>query len=327
MRAKLEGSSVTLVAGERAAAGASAEGWALAANLLARLYPRIRVQAPAELIRAAEAEIVLVNPAAEVQTSDEPTTATLGYETEIDANAGVSVFARGWNVYVDAVIDEGDTPAPPAALVAAVVGVGEVFRVVFADELDDRGRHGPQPGAFNIVTRGDPVFGLPISEAFDVGSFRLVGAGAIGQAAAKTLAVSGAHGTMTAIDHEQVALSNLQRYVLTRDVDVGAVKVELLRERLSQSAVDVVPVAAEWHAGLVDEQLPTLARSTRPTRASASRPACRARSTTRGRSQRTSAGRGMNASASSHVWPVSTGPGARRRADTNRSQPHSTSIR
>lgn len=258
VRAKLESASVTLVAGERATHGAARDGFLFAANLAARLYPRIRLGGPDELMHAAEGEIIMINPLADVATAadDDATTATLAYETV--AAAAVSVCARGWNVYVDDVVDDDDAPAAAAALVAAALGVGELFRVVFADELGERGRRGRQPGAFNLVTLGEPRFDLPVPDAVDVGSFRLVGAGAIGQAAAKALVLAGARGTIVAIDHEKVALSNLQRYVLTRDSDVGAVKVDLLRERLSKSTLEAVPVASEWHAGLVEEQLPTL---------------------------------------------------------------------
>lgn len=262
VRDKLESSSVTLVGGERASGGASRAGFLLAANLLARLYPHIRLQGPDELVHAAEGEIVLVNPAAEVTTgvtgSDASASATLGYEAVVLGDVVVAVAARGWNVYVDVEADADGEPAAPAALLAATLGVGELFRAVFGDELGSRGRRGRQPGAFNLVTLVDPSFDLPVPDAVDLGGFRLVGAGAIGQAAAHTLALASARGTMIAVDQEKVSLSNLQRYVLTRDSDVGAVKVDLLRERLARSALDVVPVEAEWHAGLVDEQLPTL---------------------------------------------------------------------
>ena len=84
VRAKLEAVSVTLAAGERAAEGASRAGFLLAANLAARLYPRIVLAGPANLVRLAEDEIRLVNPQADVAVeSDEPTTATLGYETAV----------------------------------------------------------------------------------------------------------------------------------------------------------------------------------------------------------------------------------------------------
>ncbi len=256
VRAKLETTSVTLVGGERANAGASRDGFLLAANLLARLYPRIRLQGPDELVHAAEVEIVLVNPIADVAAGDDDTDATLAYETFVDG--AVSVRARGWNVYVDRDDDaDDDAVAAPAALLAATLGVGELFRVVFADELGDRGRRHSQSGAFNIVTLGEPTFDLPLAAAADVGEFRLVGAGAIGQAAALTLAAA-VGGTVVVVDDEKVTLSNLQRYVLTRDTDIGAVKVDLLSERLAKSGLTVVPVAAKWHAALVEAQLPTL---------------------------------------------------------------------
>lgn len=263
VRDKLDSSSVTLVGGERASRGASRDGFLLAANLLARLYPRIRLQGPDEVVHAAEGEIILANPAAEVTTgnvtgSDAETSATLGYEAVVDGDTVVAVAARAWNVFVDVEVDADDDPAAPAALTAAALGVGELFRAVFSDELGSRGRRARQTGAFNLVTLSDPSFGLLVPNAVDLSNFRLVGAGAIGQAAAHTLALAGARGTMIAVDHEKVSLSNLQRYVLTRDSDVGAVKVDLLRERLVKSALNVVPVEAEWHAGLVDEQLPTL---------------------------------------------------------------------
>lgn len=256
VRAKLETSSVTLAGGLRAESGPSRDGFLLAANLLARLYPQIRLRGPGELVHAAESEIILVNPLADVAAGDEKTAATLGYETTVDD--GISVSARGWNVYLDTDTDRNDVAAAPAALVAAALGVSELFRVIFADELGERGRRSVQPGAFNVVTLGEPSFDLPVSTAVEVAEFRLVGAGAIGQAAAKTLAAAGVRGTMVVVDAEKVALSNLQRYVLTRDSDVGHVKVDLLRERLAESDIAVVPVEAEWHAGLVAAQQPTL---------------------------------------------------------------------
>ncbi|MFY9579336.1 MAG: ThiF family adenylyltransferase, partial [Gaiellaceae bacterium] len=124
--------------------------------------------------------------------------------------------------------------------------------------LGERGRRGLRSGAFNLVTLGEPSLDLPVPATVEAGEFRLVGAGAIGQAAAKTLAITGVRGTMVVVDDEKVALSNLQRYVLTRDSDVGTVKVDLLRDRLAKSDLAVVPVEAKWHAGLVAEQLATL---------------------------------------------------------------------
>lgn len=263
VEAKLEATAVTLVGGERAADGAGRDGFLMATNLLARLYPRITLVGPEELVAAAESEIVLINPVAAVTTTP-PTTTTARFiyepdddQTVDDDGETVLVAARGWNVYVDMATDLAASPAPAAALLAAVIGVSEVFRCVFAHDLGNRGRRRRQPGAFNLITMGEPSE-IAVPADIDLGELRLVGAGAIGQAAAHTLAVSGARGTLLVVDDEKVALSNLQRYVLTRDSDVGAVKVELLKQRLSRSELDVVPLRTKWHVGLVEAQLPTL---------------------------------------------------------------------
>jgi hypothetical protein len=258
---KLEATAVALVGGEAVATGVSSHGFLLAANLLARLYPRIVIVAPAEAAACAADEITLINPLADVATTSTvpAATPTLYYESaDADARAdGVAVYARGWNVYVDDAPPAAAAAAASAALLAAVVGVGELFRIVFADDLGDRRRGGAQPGSFNLITLGEAA-DVPQPGRVHVGEVRLVGAGAIGQAVARTLAAADVGGTLLVVDDESVTLSNLQRYVLTRDSDVGAVKVDLLCERLDGGSLDVVPLKTKWYAGLVESQLPTL---------------------------------------------------------------------
>jgi ThiF family len=222
---KLERTSVTLVTD--AVDDCQRAGFVLAANLVARLYPRVVVVAPEGVATAAVAEVTRINPLADVTTTKGETTATLCYDVarshaESGEASTVTVAARGWNVYVDETPPAEGAAAPAAALLAAAVGVSELFRIVFADDLADRGRHAPQPGAFNLVTLGEPD-SIAVPESVDIGEVRLVGAGAIGQAAAMTLADAGARGTLLAVDDEVIELSNLQRYVLTRDSDVGVV--------------------------------------------------------------------------------------------------------
>jgi hypothetical protein len=254
VRDRLEQTSVTLRLGNEDAASRAA--FLLAANLLARLYPRIRLIGPEVVVSEATAEIVAINPAAELIAGE--TTATLAIEENGGGAGAVSVFARGWNVFVDEVpADTVELAAVPAALLAAAVGVGEVFRLVFADALPHP-RTGPQPGGFNMITLGEPEHGLPVAANPDLGTFTLVGAGAIGQAAAYALRASGARGTMLVVDPERVSSSNLQRYVLTRDADCGAVKVDLLVDRLAGPGLTVVPIATKWSVVIVDEQQPTL---------------------------------------------------------------------
>ncbi len=88
------------------------------------------------------------------------------------------------------------------------------------------------------------LFLTPEEEAFlysdnhhgDPASVLLIGAGALGCAAARTLAAAargiGAGLGLTLVDSDRVEVSNLQRQVLYRDSDIGRLKVEAAAERL-----------------------------------------------------------------------------------------------
>ncbi len=260
VRERLEQTTVRLTVGSHVGRGTGRDGALLAANLLARLYPRLVLGGPSDLVIAMSQEIHGINPDAEVLDDPDaaPDAPGMRYETE-PSDAGPQVAARGWNVFVDSAPQSGEPASAPAALAAAALGVGELFRSVFAAELGARGRRRAQPGGFNLVTLGAPQAGLLVPDEIVVPRFRLVGAGAIGQAASHTLALGGVRGSMMAFDPETVSLSNLQRYVLTVDSDVERSKVELLAERLSGSGLTVDPVPQEWAATFASEPLPTLA--------------------------------------------------------------------
>lgn len=236
-------------------------GARLAANLLARLYGRIELDVPDRLVEPLRAEVLAINPDIEIADLRGKAVAelTIGARAEVDARR-VSVLASNWNVYVDDV-PTGELPLaqPPAALAAATLGVAAVFRIVFASELAERARSDAEPASLNLVTlRGAEANELP-PPAAELGRLRLVGAGAIGQAAALTLAESGSAAELVVVDPEAVELSNLQRYLLTRAGDVGQPKVDLLASRLRGTVIEVAPVPTPWsHAVVAGESLPTL---------------------------------------------------------------------
>jgi hypothetical protein len=69
----------------------------------------------------------------------------------------------------------------------------------------------------------------------------------VGQAAIYALARVSATGTLFVVEPETVSLSNLQRYVLTTDADVGASKCELAERALGKTKrIATVPIEAEW---------------------------------------------------------------------------------
>ncbi|GAB3662538.1 hypothetical protein GCM10027596_24190 [Nocardioides korecus] len=188
-----------------------------------------------------------------------------------ETEAGVVVDASGWNVIVDPTEPGTDAEAgdqqpghPLAWLAAAAIGMAEVFRTVFAEELGPKGRTCPQPGGLNLLTTApvDPgsvpaeaETDLDVSATIDLGEVHLVGAGAIGQAAAYAISHLNATGILHVIDPETITLSNLQRYLLTDASSVSAVKADLVRDALTTPAtatpgvnatLEVRPLKGRW---------------------------------------------------------------------------------
>lgn len=267
-----------------AADPAARSAFMLAANLAARLYPRIELATSlptsdtAQVLAQARELILAINPVADVGPAAPPSQAktgsTLGQEGQSravrlrigttpnadDAATGlawneVTVAAYGWHVLVDP--DEtqrNDDPGHVLAwLAAAAIGMAEVFRCVFADELGERGRSAIQPGGLNLLTSRPVDAATPMptystepasDESVDIGDVSLIGAGAIGQAAAYALACLDVVGRIHVIDPETVTLSNLQRYLLTDARSVNAVKVDLVRDALTRQT------SADFHLGV-----------------------------------------------------------------------------
>jgi len=159
----------------------------------------------------------------------------------------------------------GRQPGHPLAwLAVAAIGMAEVFRCVFADELGPKGRTGPQPGGLDLLTSRpvDAHSAPPVDTAYsdstapvDLGEVYLVGAGAIGQAAAYAISRLDANGVLHVVDPETVTLSNLQRYLLTDANSVDVVKVGLVHQVLTQAGeaasdtsitLEVRPFQGRW---------------------------------------------------------------------------------
>jgi hypothetical protein len=262
----LESTSITLFAEPGLPAEMHA-GFLLAADLFGRFYPRVSLDGDKALASQALARIMAINPSLEATLGQgEGSDYALRFSPRASSARQVSVWASGWNVLIDGgpsplVVDPKQPPSPLAACAAATIGVGEVFRGVFEQELGDRGRRALTPEGLNLVTLGRATDSVPLaSPDLFIERFYLVGAGAIGQAAIYALKHSGLRGAICAVDPESVELSNLQRYVLTRDADIGVKKTALVVRELSGTGLSVVPVDAPWSGALVqfDEQRPVL---------------------------------------------------------------------
>jgi hypothetical protein len=226
------------------------EGFVLSANLLARIYPRIRVLAPARIADEACSVIESINPKCDIARNPGPATAGLAWGfTTRRGPEWVTASARGWNVLLDT--NETGSLPPASALTtmaAASLGVSEVFRTIFASQLGpNRSRTSAAPRTLNLLTLDTSRTAAPdLPEHIDLGRIHLAGAGAIGQAAIYALARSGGRGTLVVVDPEDLALSNLQRYVLATDADVGQQKCALAERALRNSGLSAERIPAKW---------------------------------------------------------------------------------
>jgi len=219
-------------------------GYLLAANLGARLYPRLALDAPADLTEEAAALASAINPRCEFGPP-KGDVLTLSWRGGEPGPRRVTLAAEGWNLFCDTGEPAAAGAVPPAAMAAATIGVGELFRALFADLLE-HGRTAPSPFALNLVTLSEPTELPPFPQDVELGEVHLAGCGAIGQAAVLTLSAVPVTGTLVAVDHEPLDEGNLQRYLLARAADQGTAKVELVERALAGHPLEVVAVPARW---------------------------------------------------------------------------------
>lgn len=235
-------------------------GLLLLVNLCARLYPVIRVVAPRRIVDECRGVALQINPLCEIveavvggqELEGEASDGVICWATKTSGPDAIGIAPVGWDVVIDPV----DPPRIEStnvltALAAAAIAASELFRQVFAEYLKGE-RRAASPGRFSLLTNA-PHPNQPLPELpsdIPLGRVHLVGAGAVGQAAIYTLARVSATGTLTVVDPEVISESNLQRYVLATDADVGASKCALAQRALAKSRLDVVAVEAEWNIGL-----------------------------------------------------------------------------
>src|SRR5215831_5805728 len=221
----------------------------LAANLGARFYPHLSIDAPDELTETAADLAQRINPGCEFGPPRGRAN-ILSWRGGEPAATRVTVGAESWNLSID-----GGDPAPAgsnplAAMAAAALGIGELFRALFADRLP-HGRHEPSPFAINLLTLDDasssPVLPQPaLPDALNLGTVHLAGCGAIGQAFVSALRELPVTGTLVAVDHEVLDEGNLQRYVLSTSADVDTAKPALIERALADHGLAVETVEGRW---------------------------------------------------------------------------------
>lgn len=250
-----------------------AAGFLLTVNLCARLYPEIRIIAPHRIAEECKSLALSINPNCEVflGEGDGAAAGAVAWACPPRVPNAVVVAPVGWEVLIDLPEAERIQSANIlSALAAGAIAASELFRQVFTEFLP-KGRTGAAPGRFNILTHAPTSAHLPdLPSDIHIGRVHLIGAGAVGQAAAYTLARVSLIGTIVVVDPEIITLSNLQRYVLAGDSDIGSSKCALIERAFAKTRrIETVVVESAWtfdHAHTRASQAACVAVDTEETR-------------------------------------------------------------
>lgn len=229
----------TLVAVECAPPSERARRWTaeLLVNQLARLYPRLCVFGDPDVSSECRALAQTINPS--IELADDPEHATFTVSLSPKPRSGsLNVSSRDWTVFVGGDGEEPETSEPNAfaAAAASAIAASVVFRrVVLNQDIT-----ADPPLRWNLMSlrhADDTTWPMP---RVDVGHSLLAGVGAVGNASLWCLArYPDLRGRLTIVEPETVELSNLQRYVLARDADIGVDKTTIAERALATSGLHV----------------------------------------------------------------------------------------
>ena len=141
---------------------------------------------------------------------------------------------------------------PIGAGVAACVGVANVFRAVFVEELGEASFDTDLSSSIWNLRPATAKTPNPVLKPLLLDDVHLVGAGAIGHGALWALSRMRCKGDLHIVDPEKVSDSNLQRYVMLVDGDQTKVKAELARNLLAP-AFSATAHESDWsnHVGAI----------------------------------------------------------------------------
>lgn len=205
----------------------------LATNLVARLYPRIAITGPDVQASKLRDLALSINPNIEFM-GNTPNTATIAVGVG-DTRGELFPSASGWVARLNHKAAKRSGPSNPySAGSAASFACAELFRQIFL-------KTSPERDISVSLIKFDRTTGAAWElKPTDLGDVLFVGAGAVGNAALWALGRDKKlRGEITVVDPEAVELSNLQRYVLAQNVDIGKAKTELAERELKNTKLKV----------------------------------------------------------------------------------------
>jgi len=209
----------------------------LTVNILARLYPTLRISAPDKLAQQLRDLAHAINPRIEFKGESPPeTTIAIGPRTQA---ATLHPSASGWVARVLHSSQKQPTSElenPYASGAAAALACAELFRRIFLKAPAERDYN------LSLLTfegNDGHDMSLPVT---DLGESLYVGVGAVGNAGLWALARDQyLSGKLWLVDNDRLTLLNLQRYVLGTNGDVSTSKVQLARKLLKHTKLKVAP--------------------------------------------------------------------------------------
>jgi hypothetical protein len=135
--------------------------------------------------------------------------------------------------------------------VAACIAASNAFRLTFKEFIPDKKLDSSDVN-FSILDLNSQSSLNPKLKKIKFTDVVLVGAGAIGNGFVWALSSLGnLEGRLDIVDHEELALSNLQRYIMTTEDDMGKGKVGILKDTFPQtSKLQVVSHQMTWEGYL-----------------------------------------------------------------------------
>jgi hypothetical protein len=200
-------------------------------RILARLYPVlwIRCDSRPEIAEEAIELARRLNP--NIDFRQQPTVEIIIGSASPTMGVKQAIFAgsNGWTATISTTSSRtvGATDNPFGPGVAACLAAANLFRYVFL-----RQRKLDADVAFSALSGGDSE---KAQLQGSLGELVLVGAGAIGNAAAWALSRLSMNGLVHIIDHEDIDLGNLQRYVLAERADEHGDKAGILTRYFTNS--------------------------------------------------------------------------------------------
>lgn len=216
----------------------------LVTRLAARFYPAIRLvnqtdnhektQELKELAKSINPEITFA------ESGKESVGIVLGQTPPVEIEAKlIFVGSDNWLAKVSSSLPQSFSNSlnPFGAGVSGCIGLARAFKHVF--NLSSQAEPDALFSTFDFSNSGGKDFSVSDTYLNDV---VLVGAGAIGNGCIWALSqMHDLNGSIAIVDHEAVALSNLQRYILCTESDLGKSKSALMSSFLNQDELTVTP--------------------------------------------------------------------------------------